>query len=498
MNKSKILGKSKSKKQDAKHKEQGREALFLSIQPKKGESGMTADLTRGKPLKQIFLFAVPFLIGNLFQQLYNVVDMVIVGRFVNPEAYAAVASTGSIVWLTIGTIGPLTVGFSTVTAAYFGAKDIDGVKRSFAHAIIWTFIVSAIASVLFTVFARDILEIMNTPSDIIDRSYNYLTCMFSALVITAFYNLFSNMIRALGDSKTPLYFLIFSCVANIILDIVFVLFFKLDTLGVGIATVIAQFLSTILCILHIKRKLPELHMVKNSFAEAKSDDKRLLSIGLPMALLNMVTAFGGIVVQFAINGFGTDYVSAQATGGKIESFNTLPIISIGSAIAVFVAQNLGAGKNKRVIQGIGSALFIGAVWCLISAVILLPFGNHIVRLIAGQKISEEVVSNAHLFIIINCSLSIIMSTLHIAKCALQALGKSIVPLISGFLEIGGRAGIAFFAIYLVNSSILQLQDGFKIICFANPIAWVVAILLIVPYALIALRAIRKKAKSETD
>lgn len=440
---------------------------------------MATDLTKGSPLKQIFFFSIPYLIGNLFQQFYNIADMVIVGRTISPEAYAAVGSTGSLVWFTVGAMQSLTVGFSTITARHVGAGDPEGIKRSFAASIKLTALIALLMSVVCTLLCRPMLELLRTPDDIINRSYIYLFWIFAGLVATAFYNLLSNMIRALGDSRTPLYFLIIACVINIILDFLFIAVCGMDTDGAGLATVVAQLISALCCVVYIVKKRPELHVERRHFVHDGGMNRLLLGVGIPMAFLNMVLSIGSIVMQFVTNGLGTAYVSAQATGSKIETFVTQPLLSIGSAVSVYTAQNYGAKKYDRLIEGGKKASVLGFLWCVIATLIMIPAGKFIVVLLAGNEVTQNVIDNAYLYIVVNTALILIVMPLVVYKNILQAVGRTFWTMMSGFTEIGARAGLSVLVIYLMNTGILADQTGFFVMCFANPAAWLTGLLTIV-------------------
>lgn len=459
---------------------------------------MKGDLTRGSVFKQILLFSLPYLIGNLFQLLYNVVDMVVVGHFAGHLEYAAVGASASIVWFFSGGIQMLTAGFATVAASKFGEGDYEGLKRAFASSIKLCAVVSAVLTPLAIFLARPLLVLMKTPEDIIDSTHTYLICIFSAITVMVVFNLLSNLIRALGDSRTPLYFLIASCVINITLDTIFVAVFGLGTLGVGLATVIAQVCSVVMCIVYIVKKQKLLHIEKRHFASDMPLVRRLLSIGIPMALQNMIIAVGGIIVQIATNGFGTDFIAAQTSGAKVENLVSMPILSIGTALSVFIAQNNGAGKYKRVLTGIKAAFVFGLAWWIISSIILMPFGDDIVRLLAGSDLPIESVGNAHLYILINCVFSFLLVTIVVLKNVLQALERGILPLISGFVEIVGRMGTAVLVMSLTAALTVDYDTGYNILCFSNPAAWVVGLIVVIPGFIGSVLKLRRLSKTEDD
>lgn len=440
---------------------------------------MTNDLTVGSPLKQIIFFSIPFLIGNLFQQFYNIVDMIIVGRVIDINAYAAVGATSSLVWFACGAIQALTVGFSVIAANYFGSQDEQSVKRAFGASIRLTAIISIVLTAVCVIFAMPMLEIMQTPPDIIDSAYRYIVWMFLGLAVTAFFNLLSNMIRAIGDSRTPLYFLIIACVINIILDYVFMSVFGMDTDGAGLATVIAQLISAILCLIYIALKHPILHIRLRHLRMDYAMDKKLIGTGVPMAFLNMVLSVGSVVMQFVTNGMGTLYVSAQTTGAKLLNFFMQPFLAFGSAIAVFAAQNYGAKKYGRISEATGKTLIISFVWVIISTAITVFFGKFCVELLTGSDVDQAIVDGAYKYGLISTALMFFLAPLIIIKSVLQSVERNLWTTVSGFTEIIGRAGIAAIAMALISTGAVSEDGGFLIICFGNPLAWVFGLVTII-------------------
>ncbi|MBM1153555.1 MATE family efflux transporter [Enterococcus durans] len=285
------------------------------------------DLTTGTPAKLIFLFTIPLLVGNIFQQFYNMVDMIIVGQTIGKEALAAVGATGSITFLIIGFAQGLTAGLSIITAQRFGAQDFRGVKKSFAVAIIISFTVTAILTVLSLVFLRPLLLLMQTPPDIIQQAQEFIFVILGGMFASMAFNLLSNMIRALGDSRTPLFFLIFAVIINVILDLVFIINFHMGIAGAGYATVIAQISASLMCVIYIKRKIPLLQVSKSDFKIDKDTIFTHLNAGLPMAFQSSIIAIGAVVLQSALNSLGTDVVAAQAAAGRIDQFATQPMMS---------------------------------------------------------------------------------------------------------------------------------------------------------------------------
>ncbi len=439
----------------------------------------TKDLTKGSPLIQILLFSIPFLIGNLFQQFYNIADMVIVGRTLDPLAYAAVGSTGSLSWFASGSINALSIGFSVITAQAFGAGEEENIKKSFAISIKLMAILSVLLATVCAVFARPILELLKTPENLIDQAYDYIVWIFAGLVATALYNLLSNMIRTLGDSKSPLYFLIIACVINIILDYVLIKFCGLGTAGAGIATVIAQLISGLLCIVYIVKKHPLLHISARHFKPDPRMAKSLLKVAIPMMFVNMVLSFGGIAIQFVTNGFGDLYVSARVTGAKIENFVTAPLLSFGSAVSVFSAQNYGARKFDRMIEGGKQTLLMSFAWIVFAALLLLPIGKPLIRLIAG-KVEQAVVDNAYIFILLETATTFILAPLVVFKAVLQGAGRTSWTMLSSFSELIGRTGVSLLVLFLTTSAILSEASAFILLCLTGPVAWLFGLLTILP------------------
>ncbi|MBQ8551029.1 MAG: MATE family efflux transporter [Clostridia bacterium] len=454
---------------------------------------MTKDFTTGSPTKQIFFFALPFLIGNLFQQFYNIADTVIVGRMLGPDALAAVGSTGSMIWFFCGFICTLTAGFAAVLAYYFGAHRPEKVKHVFGMSIILSAIFGVAFTLLSSFFAMPILKLLRTPfeNDIIYMAYDYIIWVFIGLIGTTIFNLLSNAIRSFGDSKTPLYFLIFSCVVNIALDILLIP--VMGTAGAGLATAIAQFLSGILCIVFIAKKQPILHIRRRHFTLNWRFIKHLLKIGVPMGALNLVLSIGSIVMQFTSNTLGSLYMASQTAAAKIEQFVTQPLLSIGSAVSFFVAQNHGAHKFDRIKKGVSKALLLGNCWCVIAVILMVLFGKALLGAIVGPE-QTEIIKNGFTYNIINTVSSFIVCYVIILKAALQAIGRPTGTMISGFTEIAGRAVSSLGALMIFSTPATQFLG----ICFGNPLAWLFGLIPIGIDYLIVMKDFKNPAKTEQE
>jgi putative MATE family efflux protein len=457
---------------------------------------MKGDMTRGSATKQILLFTLPFFIGNLFQQIYSIADMIIVGRTMDPLAYAAVGSTGTLVWFATSSLQSLTIGFSALTARFFGAGDGEKMKKSFADAIRLTAIIGIALSVLCVILARPMLLLLRTPEELLEPAYAYLLPVFGGLIVTAFYNLLANMICALGDSRSPLYFLIAACLLNIVLDVVFIAFCGMGTAGAGLATILAQVLSAVLAFLHILKKQPLLHVRRPHFKWDGGMNRALLRLGLPMTFLSMVLSVGGVTVQFTTNSMGASFVTSQVTGSKIETFLTLPVLSFGSAVSVFAAQNFGARKYRRVLRGARQSILMCCLWCVLAASILIPFGKWIIGLVGGGELGDAVVSGAYTFILANTVFTPILSVLVIFKSILQAVGRTTFSVISGFTEILGRASASLGALFLIGTAVLTEHGGFTVVCFSNPTAWLLGLLTVLPDFILMTKAFRRLPDAE--
>jgi len=447
---------------------------------------MTGDFTKGSPMKQIFFFTIPYLIGNLFQQFYNIVDTVIVGRSMNADALAAVGATGGLVWFFNGIIVSLSTGFSAVMSQYFGAKRPERVRHAFGMSIILSVIVSIFLTIVSCIFIMPILKLLNTPytNGIIYMAHDYLIWILIGLFGSTLFNLLSNAIRALGDSKTPLYFLIAACLINIVLDILLIP--VMGTAGAGLATAVAQLCSGVMCIFYIVKKQPALHIRRRHFRLNSRVIFHLLRLGVPMALLNMMLSIGSIVMQFVSNSLGNIYMASQTAAAKIEQFVTQPLLSLGSATAVYTAQNYGAKEYKRIVIGARKAQLLGVIWCAMISVIMFLFGKTFLGLVVGPA-ETDIINNGYTYIVINTACCIIVSVLIIAKGVLQAIGHAASPIISGPTEIIGRVGASFGAFTIFASPARQYLG----ICFSNPLAWLFGLIPIIIDYIITMRKFKK-------
>lgn len=422
---------------------------------------MAKDMTSGKPIKLIWNFTIPLLIGNLFQQLYNMADTFIVGRTIGVHALASVGSTGSIIFLILGFANGLTAGLAIPLAQRYGAKDYLGVKRSFYVSILISAVVAILLTILSMVFCRQILEVMQTPAEIIDGAYDYLMVIFAGIFSSMAFNLLSNIFRSIGDAKTPLYFLVIACIMNIILDIVFIAGFGMGVEGAGYATVLSQIFSALACILYIWKKIPILRLNSKDFVAESSDVREHVRISFPMAFQSSIIAIGAIIIQITLNQLGATAVAAYTAAQKIDQVAILPMMSFGVTMATFVAQNYGAKKYDRIWRGVRDCIKLSLTFAISVGIILNVFSPIFIRAFVGVG-HEEVVELGAIYFITNGTMYSLLSLLFIYRYTLQGVGKTFTPTVAGIMELCMRA---FAAVVLSN------LYGYTGATMANPLAW---------------------------
>ncbi|MEG1483175.1 MATE family efflux transporter [Clostridium sp.] len=423
---------------------------------------MTKDMTTGNPTKLILYFSIPLLIGNIFQQFYSMVDTIIVGRFIGVNALAALGSTGSMTFLIIGFTMGLTSGFSVLVAQFFGANDRNGLRKSVATSIILSTIFTIAITIISMLAARPLLNLMNTPADIINDANSYISIIFAGTCATVFYNMISSILRALGDSRTPLYFLIVSSILNIILDLVFIINFSMGVAGAAYATVISQGVAGILCLLYAFKRYDILRLKKKHFKIDKPLISRHLKVGLPMAFQFSITAIGVMVLQSAINSFGSVVVAAHTAASKVEQLVMQPAITFGVTMATYSAQNLGAGKIDRIKEGVKKCSIISLIISIISGIVVVSFGGEFTKLFISDA-SAEVVAYSQQYLNTVAIFFTILGLLFIYRNTLQGIGDAFIPMMAGVAELVVRVVVAFTLPSLI---------GYAGICLASPIAWI--------------------------
>ncbi len=422
---------------------------------------MAKDMTTGNPLKLILNFTIPLLIGNLFQQLYNMADTFIVGRTIGVNALASVGSTGSIIFLILGFANGLTAGLAIPLAQRFGAKDYQGVKRSFYVSMLISLVVAVLLTIFSMLFCRQILEMMQTPLEIIDGAYQYLIVIFAGIFSSMAFNLLSNVFRSIGDAKTPLYFLMIACVINIVLDIIFIAVFGMGVEGAGYATVFAQIFSAVACVIYIWKKIPVLRLSKEDLVTTKREVLEHTRISFPMAFQSSIIALGAIMVQIALNQLGPTAVAAYTAAQKIDQVAILPMMSFGVTMATYVAQNYGAKKYHRIWQGVRSCIQLSLTFAISIGILLNVFSPLLLRVFVGNG-HEEVVELGRIFFLTNGTTYSLLSLLFIYRYSLQGVGKTVTPTIAGIMELVMRA---------VAAIVLSNLFGFTGATLANPMAW---------------------------
>lgn len=436
---------------------------------------MIKDLTKGAPLKLILLFSVPLLIGNIFQQLYNLADIIIVGRTLGINALAAVGAVAPLFFLIMFTVAGMTNGFAVITGQKFGAGDEQAVKRSVAISTVLSTILTVFFSLICVLLMKQILFLMNVPKEIFSDAYWYIQICVMGLIVANFYNLLASVLRALGDSKTPLYFLIFASILNVFLALLFILEFHMGVPGSAIALVVSQIFSVLLCILYVKKRFPILHLQKSDFLFKKENRKKdfdfimeHVRVGFPMTLQFSVLGISVLIIQCVCNSFGSNVIAAMTAALRIEQLATMPMLSFGVAVSVFVAQNFGAKNVSRIRYGVIRTSTINLLLSIAMAFIMRYWGSNIIGLfIGGEK--TEVIKIAHDYLWISTIFYFFLGQIFIFRNALQGMGRTLIPLTSSFAELMIRS---FAAVYLA------VQFGYYGMFYAGPIAWLTAAIIL--------------------
>lgn len=439
---------------------------------------MVRNMTEGRPLRLIAAFSVPLFIGNLFQQLYNIVDTIVVGKFVGLNAMAAVGSAGSLTFLMSGFIIGLCPGLSIPVSQEFGASHYVSMKRYVTNGLYVGLIISLIMTVISTAGARQFLLWMNTPKNILEDAYRYVIILFAAIPITFLYNYLSSIMRALGDSKTPLYFLIFASVLNVPLNLFFVLAVNAGTAGVSIATLLSQLISGLLCLFYIVRKFPLLRMSAADFRWSSDRVHKLVCIGLPMGLQHSITAIGSTILQTATNSFGSSVVAAVTAATKVAQLFFQAINTIGLTMATYCGQNLGARKMDRIRSGIRQAFILGMLYSVLIAGVSYFIGDDISSLFLSDEAGPEIMEYITSFLLVTSFGYPFLTSLMILRNSIQGLGHSFLAMFSGVMEMSARIFLAFFMVK---------PFGYTAICFTFTAPWIFANFLLIPGYIYALR-----------
>ncbi len=446
------------------------------------------DMTVGSPTKNILKFCLPLMVGNLFQQFYNMADTIIVGQFVGKDALSAVGSVGSLNFLIVGSVIGLCSGFAIPVAQRFGAQDIKGLKKYVANIIYTSIIVGVIFTTFAVCMAHPLLKILNTPTEIYNDAYNYIIIIFAGIGATMFYNLLASIVRALGDSKTPLYFLLFSSFLNIGLDLLLIIVFHMGVRGAAVATVVSQLVSGIFCFIYVKRSFNILHITKETKAPDLKFIKELLRNGLPLALQFSITAIGSVMLSSCINSLGADIIAAFTIGGKTQLMIVLPAETIGITMATYCGQNLGARKYERITKGVKRAILVALVYSAIGFCVARFFGPYI-SLVFIDRGETEVIALAQQYIDMGSYFYPILAVLFVLRNAIQGVGYSMTAMTTGIFELVARGVMGFG---FVN------RLGYDAVCVANPVAWATADLFLVPAYIFVMKKVKRKINSEDN
>ena len=427
------------------------------------------DLTNGNPTKKMLKFAVPVCLGNIFQLFYSLADTRIVGSILGENSLAAVGSTTSISTLLIGFLLGLTNGFAIIIAQKFGEKNENEIKKAAAGTIFLGFLTAVSITAISLFFLDEILNILNVSEILYAESKGYIKAILLGMTATMFYNAFAGILRAVGDTTAPLIFLVVSCLLNIFLDLYFLSILKTGTSGAAWATVISQGFSVILCFIYMWKKYPMFRIKRKDFSFKIKFLKNLYTSGISMALMMSLVFFGTLALQAAINTFGTNIIVAHTAARKITEFFMLPFAVFGITMATYCGQNKGAGKFKRIKEGILKAVFITSVWSLIVIFMSYTIAPQLVYMVTGSRIIE-VIDTAEKYLKINTIFYFVPGAISILRNAMQGIGDKFTPVVSSFLELAGKVAVVIF--------IVPYTKYFGII-ISEPIVWIIMVIPLV-------------------
>lgn len=433
-------------------------------------------MTSGSPAKMIFHFTLPIFIGNVFQQFYSMADTVIVGKFIGTKALAAVGSTGTIMFLINGFVLGMTAGFTVLTAQKFGAGDMKAMRQTVGSAALLGIIMSVILTAVGMLGMRPLLTFMQTPDDIFRDAYAYIMVICAGIGAQMLYNLLSSVLRALGNSKVPLYFLILAALLNIVLDMVFIIVFHMGAAGAAWATIVSQGISGLLCLVYIIKAVPVLHLQKEDWKPNLHLLKIQLSVGLPMALQYSITAIGTMMVQTALNLLGSTQVAAFTAASKIEQVVTQAYVAMGTTMATYCAQNMGAGKIRRIRQGFKAITIMGIIYSVVVAAVIMTVGKYMTYLFLSGDLTE-IMQSVDIYLKCVGAFFIPLTVVNVYRNGIQGMGYGLLPMMAGVAELIGRGVVAVLA---------TRQKSYVGVCMASPAAWVLAggLLLIMYYYVI--------------
>lgn len=438
---------------------------------------MTKEMTKGSPMRLILGFALPTLLGLLFQQLYNVVDTMIVGQLLGADALAAVGATGSLHFLVIGFCTGLCSGLAIPVAQQFGAGKHDRMRQFVGNGALLCIVLGGLLTLATMVFCGPILRLMGTPSDIYRQSYQYIFFIFAGIPAVILYNYLSGILRALGDSKSPVFFLALSSVLNIGLDILFLAAFHTGVAGAALATVLSQLASGLASLYYIWKRMPLLHTEARHWTADRTALSALIGMGLPMGLQYSITALGSILLQTSVNALGTDYVAAVAASVKVSCFFCCPFDAMGATMATYCGQNVGAGKLNRLRQGILSCVWLGMGYYVLAALVMC-LGGPVLALLFFKPSETEIISLMVQYLGINALGYGFLALVNILRFSIQGMGFSQLAMLAGLMEMIARG---------ITGLVLVPAWGFPAACLASPLAWVLADLFLIPATVLCVR-----------
>ena len=439
------------------------------------------DMTVGKPSKLIIQFMIPMFLGNVFQQFYNVADSIVAGQFLGVQALAAIGSTGSLMFFVTGWMNGMSSGFAILVSQWFGAKKYDRMRHYVAMSVYLSIILSVLMTVGFLAANEPILRMMNYSPDIMPDVTAYMGIIYAGLIVTAAYNALAAFLRALGDSRSPLYFLIISAAINVVLDIVFIVYGGMGVDGCAYATVIAQAISALLCFIYIVKRYPILHLKREDFRISFRSWGRLLALGIPMALQFSITAIGTIIVQGAVNVYGEIYMAGFSAAGKLQNIIATVFSAFGATIATYVGQNRGAGKMDRVRQGVRTTQMMIIVYSVFAMAVVLLLGRYMMWIFVSPS-ETEVIDVAVLYFRTVFWCYPFLGSIFLYRNTLQGLGYGLVPMLGGVFELVARAGIVL---------LVAGRTSFVGVCLSDPAAWLSALIPLVPYYIYIMKKWKK-------
>ncbi len=444
----------------------------MQIKERPAPAMRVQDMTEGNPIQLILRFAIPLFIGNIFQQIYTMVDTMVVGHSMGDAAIAAVGATSSLYGLLVNFASGMNSGYGIVVTRHFGARDADGLKRSIAGMAALNVTVTAVVTALSLLFLRPLLRYMNTPEAILSQAHTYIAILCAGMMATICYNMFSAILRAVGNSRSPLYFLVISCFINISLDLVMVIGLRLGVAGAAIATVIAQGVSALLCGIYIFKNYRAMLPTKEDFRQMGPILPEMLSTGFAMALMLCVVDLGSTIFQRANNLLGETYIAAHTASRRIIAIMMQPLHTIGVANSTFVGQNWGAKKVDRIRSTLKKVIGVELLWAVFACGVIWLFGGALVRFTTGAS-NEATIQNAVLSLRFHFSCLPALAVLLCLRSSMQAMGQKTAPVISSCIEL---------ALKIVSAGWLIPRIGFLGTCMTEPVIWVVMMaFLIVAY-----------------